>query len=69
MVPEADRIGFQALAGPMHAERGPPAHAPDWPANAVIPFTYACCRTDRTGIGGNLAMETPESGSGQEAMP
>ena len=25
---------------PEHAERGPPAQAPDWPANAVIPMTY-----------------------------
>ena len=22
------------------AERGPPAQAPDWPQNAVIPLTY-----------------------------
>lgn len=25
---------------PEPAERGPPAHAPDWPRNAVIPLTY-----------------------------
>ena len=25
---------------PEPAERGPPAQAPDWPANAVIPLTY-----------------------------
>ena len=25
---------------PEPAERGPPAQAPDWPPNAVIPFTY-----------------------------
>jgi hypothetical protein len=25
---------------PEPAERGPPAQAPDWPRNAVIPITY-----------------------------
>jgi hypothetical protein len=32
-----DHLGHWA---PGPAERGPPAQAPDWPANALIPLTY-----------------------------